>query len=132
MSKDVIVVGFVPSPQGRAALRAAIEEARRRDARLHVVNASTAEAYVDNGLADDEQLDALRQELARTGIDHAVEQNVGRMDPAEEIVEAAERLAAHLVVIGIRRRTPVGKLLMGSTAQRVLLQAHCPVLAVKA
>lgn len=132
MSKDVIVVGYVPSPQGRAALRAAIEEARRRDARLHVVNASNAEAYVDNGLADDEQLDALRQELARTGIDHAVEQNVGRMDPAEEIVEAAERLAAHLVVIGIRRRTPVGKLLMGSTAQRVLLQAHCPVLAVKA
>lgn len=129
---DVIVVGYVPNPQGEAALRAAVEEAGRRAARLHVVNASNAEAYVDNGLADDEQLAALRRELSGSGVDHVVEQNVGRMDPAEEIVAAAERLGAGLVVIGLRRRTPVGKLLMGSTAQRVLLHSPCPVLAVKA
>jgi nucleotide-binding universal stress UspA family protein len=128
----VIVVGYVPSAQGEAALRAALVEAGRRGARLHVVNASNAEAYVDAGLADDEQLVALRRTLAASGVEHVVEQNVGRMDPAEEIVAAAERLDARLVVIGLRRRTPVGKLLMGSTAQRVLLQAPCPVLAVKA
>jgi nucleotide-binding universal stress UspA family protein len=61
-----------------------------------------------------------------------VEEYVGRLEPAEELLAAAERLSAVLVVIGMRRRTPVGKLLMGSTAQRVLLQATCPVLSVKA
>lgn len=132
MDDGVIVVGYVPSPQGEAALRAALVEAGRRGARLHVVNASNAEAYVDNGLADGEQIAGLRRRLAESGVHHAVEQSVGRMDPAEEIVGAAERLEAGLVVIGLRRRTPVGKLLMGSTAQRVLLQAPCPVLAVKA
>lgn len=131
-SEAVVVVGYTPRPQGRAALRAAIQEARRRGARLHVVNASSGDAYVDNGLADADQLAELRRELESSGLPHQVEQSVGRHEPAQEIIEAADRLSAHLVVIGIRRRTPVGKLLMGSTAQRVLLQADCPVLAVKA
>lgn len=130
--RRVIVVGYTPNPQGRAAVSAAVEEAGRREARLYVVNASSGDAYVDNGLAGPEQLEDLRRRLDEAGVVHEVEQSIGRMEPAEEILDAAERLSADLVVIGIRRRTPVGKLLMGSTAQRVLLQAGCPVLAVKA
>ena len=130
--RRVIVVGYTPNPQGRAAVSAAVEEAGRREARLYVVNASSGDAYVDNGLAGPEQLEDLRRRLDEAGVVHEVEQSIGRMEPAEEILDAAERLSADLGVIGIRRRTPVGKLLMGSTAQRVLLQAGCPVLAVKA
>ena len=53
------------------------------------------------------------------------------VDASEEILTVAREHQAELVVIGLRRRSPVGKLLMGSTAQRVLFDAHCPVLAVK-
>ena len=52
-------------------------------------------------------------------------------DPAESIVSSVSDPATDLIVIGLRRRTPVGKLILGSVAQEVLLEAECPVLAVK-
>lgn len=48
-----------------------------------------------------------------------------------DLVEVAEEAGAEFIVIGLRRRTPVGKLILGSNAQPVLLDADCPVLAVK-
>ena len=45
--------------------------------------------------------------------------------------EVADETDADLIVIGLRRRTPVGKLILGSNAQRILLDAPCAVLAVK-
>ncbi|WP_324273435.1 universal stress protein [Blastococcus brunescens] len=70
--------------------------------------------------------------LEESGIPFELEQLVGGRDGAEEVVAAAERLGASLIVIGLRRRTPTGKLIFGSDAQRILLDAHCQVLAVKA
>jgi nucleotide-binding universal stress UspA family protein len=127
-----VVVGFVPTPQGRAALSEASRVAQESGAHLVVVNTSRAAAPVDDHLATDGDLDEVRRALDAAGVAHTVEHPVGGGDVADELLAAAERHAARLVVIGLRRRSPVGKLLLGSTAQRVLLQADCPVLAVKA
>jgi nucleotide-binding universal stress UspA family protein len=54
------------------------------------------------------------------------------LDPAEDLLKVAEEVSAELIIIGLRRRSPVGKLILGSNAQRILLDAPCPVLAVKA
>ena len=127
-----IVVGYVPKPEGRAALRAAIEEADLRKEPLHVLNTSRGDAVVDPGFAPDEDLAEVRRQLETSGVDFEIEHGITGNDGAEDVTTAVERLGASLVVIGLRRRSPTGKLIFGSTAQRILLDVPCRVLAVKA
>ena len=119
--RPLIVVGYSSKPEGRAALKRALAEAQLRSAELVVVHTSQ-----DVEVAD------LRAELAQSGVPHEVREAADALDPAEELLTAAEDRGAEFIVIGLRRRSPVGKLLLGSNAQRVLLDASCPVLAVKA
>jgi nucleotide-binding universal stress UspA family protein len=74
----------------------------------------------------------VRAQLDADGIENEVRQLVRGNEPAEDLIAVAEEVGADIIVIGLRRRTPVGKLIMGSNAQRILLEAPCPVLAVKA
>jgi nucleotide-binding universal stress UspA family protein len=127
-----IVVGYVPTPEGEAALTAAIGEARLRDEPLHVVNTSRGDSLVDSRFASQDALAAVRTRLAESGVVHEVDQHVGGHDASDELVDVADRVRASLIFIGLRRRSPTGKLITGSQAQRILLDANCPVLAVKA
>jgi nucleotide-binding universal stress UspA family protein len=127
-----IVVGYVPTPEGEAALNAAITEAQLRDEPLHVVNSSRGDSISDARYASEDTLGEVRARLDASGVPYEVKQFVRGHEASEELVDEADRLKASLIVIGIRRRTATGKLLTGSQAQRTLLDANCPVLAVKA
>ncbi|MGP9489194.1 universal stress protein [Glutamicibacter sp. 287] len=127
-----IVVGYLPSPQGEAALDQAIVEAQRVQARLVVVNSSKGDALVDDRLIDAREFHLLEERLADAGIEHWIERSAQGRDAADEVLRVAEAQRAQLIVIGLRKRTTVGKFIMGSTAQRILMQAGCPVLSVKA
>ena len=127
-----IVVGYVPTPEGRAAFERAIEEARLRKLRLIVVNASRGDALVDPRFASSLDWDAVQAQLAESGIEHETARQVSAVDPADQLLRVAHEANAELIVIGLRSRTPVGKFILGSSAQTVLLAAECPVLAVKA
>ncbi len=134
MAAGAIVVGYVPKPEGRAALERATAEAKLRDVPLVVVNSSRSAHGGDDTTDDDleAQLDEVRRELEGSGIQHEVRHFVRGLEPAEDLITIASEVEAQLIVIGLRRRTPVGKLILGSNAQRILLDASCPVLAVKA
>jgi nucleotide-binding universal stress UspA family protein len=129
-----IVVGYVPKAEGRAALRRAVEEAQLRDSKLVIVNSHRGGRDFDpeDAIETESQLQEVRDQLEETGVEHEIRQLVRGMDPAEDLISVAGEVRAEIVVIGLRRRTPVGKLILGSNAQRVLLDATCPVLAVKA
>jgi nucleotide-binding universal stress UspA family protein len=129
-----IVVGYVAKPEGRAALRRAAEEARLRRTKLIVINSNRGGKDLDaeENLRYEQELADVRDTLSQAGVEHEVRQLVRGMEPAEDLIAIAEETDADLIVIGLRRRTPVGKLILGSNAQRVLLDASCPVLAVKA
>ncbi|GAA3160491.1 universal stress protein [Blastococcus jejuensis] len=127
-----IVVGYVPTPEGEAALTAALAEARLREQPLHVVNSARGDSLIDSRFVQEQGLEELRARLDASGVVYEIDQKVRGRDASEEVVEAADRVKANLIVIGLRRRTPTGKLITGSQAQRILLDANCPVLAVKA
>lgn len=127
-----VVVGYVPTSSGEAALALGIAEARRRGHRLVVLNTTRDGSPVDPGLLQGEARSRLDAVLAASGVAHEVAQPVRGLDAVDEIAEAARASDADLVVIGMRPRSPVGKFLLGSMAQRILLEVPCPVLAVKA
>ena len=77
-------------------------------------------------------MEAVKRASTESGVEYDVRQLVRGFEPAEDLISIAEANDADLIVIGLRRRSPVGKLILGSNAQRILLDAHCPVLAVKA
>ncbi|PFG43477.1 nucleotide-binding universal stress UspA family protein [Isoptericola jiangsuensis] len=116
-----IVVGHLSTPEGSEALGAATAEARRRGSELVLVTAAAQDAEAG--------LTALHERLTAAGVEHRLVPGTG--DLADDLVRTATESGAELIVIGLRRRSPVGKLILGSGAQRILLDAPCPVLAVK-
>ena len=114
----IVLVGLLPNPEGRTALRAAVEQAPLRDAELLVVNSGRSGDYIDQQMISGE-IDHLERRVSTEGIRHRVLQD----SEARKVVDP--------LVIGMRKRTAVGKLLPGSTAQQLLLEAPCRVLAVK-
>jgi nucleotide-binding universal stress UspA family protein len=129
-----IVVGYVPTKEGRAALRRAAEEAQLRRTRLIVIHSERGGKDFDHDdvRAYEAELTRVQNDLEAAGVEHEVRQLVRGLEPAEDLISVAEETHADFIVIGLRRRTPVGKLILGSNAQRILLDAPCPVLAVKA
>lgn len=125
-----VVIAYRPDEYGQAALGRGVDEARLRGSRVVVVNASSGSAYVDKAYASAEQVAALEDALEAAGVPGEVRQPVGP-DVAEQVLATAEDVDATLLVVGIRHRSPVGKMLLGSVAQRLLLDSPWPVFAVK-
>lgn len=129
-----IVVGFIRSPEGEAALNKAIDEAQLRSAKLIVVHSMYGGRREDETevLAYRQELEAVDARLTTEGVEHELHEYVRGLSPSEDLTRAAKEMDADLIVIGLRRRTATGKFLLGSNAQEILLDADCPVLAVKA
>lgn len=126
-----VLVGYVPNSFGEAALTAGVAEARRRQEPLLVVNMSRDDVLADAHRAAEAELDRVRRDLAELGLAAEVRRIEEGSDSAEVLLDVAKEVDASVLVIGLRHRSPVGKLLLGSNAQRILLDATCPVLAVK-
>lgn len=126
----MIVVGYSADRYGTAALEHGIAEAKRRDTNLLVINATRGDALADPRFAQSDEVHDVQDRLNECGVEFELAQPVG-VDAADELLKAMENDDAELLVVGIRHRSPVGKLLLGSVAQQVLLECPKPVLAVK-
>ena len=127
-----ILVAYVSRPEGQAALDMAIEMSKERNEPLLVVNASPGGQQEDPSLTlayEVEQIEAL---IAKQGINGEFKQFVRGKNAVEEINDLVETGNISLLIIGLRKRSAVGKLILGSVAQEILMTVSCPVLCVKA
>ena len=129
-AETMILLSYIPTDPGRAAAATAIREAAAHDTDLVVVNARRGGALVENRTASDEDLNSIVRGAAEAGVTATIHRPENA-DVVTAILDAATEHGAQAIVIGIRHRSPVGKFLLGSTAQQLLLDAPCPVIAVK-
>ena len=125
-----VVVGYIPNEYGEAALDAAFAEAQRRGTGVVVVNTTKGDSLVDKKYVGEQNRTELEQRLSAAPVDVELRQTIGA-DTADEILDVVRDVEAEALVIGIRHRSQVGKMLMGSVATRLLMEAPCPVVAVK-
>jgi nucleotide-binding universal stress UspA family protein len=113
-----VLVAVPDSPEGIAALAAGAAEADLLDTDLIVVNLA---------------LTALDTSSIPTGTQVKVIERAGRSDrdPADAVLDEIKAHDVSRLVIGLKRRSPVGKALLGSVSQRLLLESPVPVVAVK-
>ncbi|WKG01265.1 universal stress protein [Mycolicibacterium sp. HK-90] len=126
----MIVIGYTADAFGAAAIEHGIAEAKLRGTGLLVINSTSGEAYVDARFARSGQIHDVEERLRECGVPFELRRPVG-VDAATELLDAMDATDAELLVIGIRHRSPVGKLLLGSVSQQLLLECPKPVLAVK-
>lgn len=121
-----VLAAYNETTQGDAAFAASVAEAKRREAPLVVLvlTPQPDDAPVPS------RLGALISQYSGTKVTVAFRSD--KIDVADAILDHAERINAEIIVLGSKKRTPVGKFLLGSTTQRVLLDAPVPVLVIKA
>jgi nucleotide-binding universal stress UspA family protein len=113
-----VLVAVPDSPEGAAALAAAVTEAESLGTDLIVMNLGLTPLSPS----------VLPDRVALTLIER---KGRGDRDPADAVIDEIGARGVTRLVIGIKHRTPVGKALLGSVSQRLLLDSPVPVLAVK-
>lgn len=129
-----IVVGYIDTPEGHRTLNLAIEEAATRNARLIVIHSMRGgqKTMSEEVLRYRDALQDVEARLTDLGIEHEIHEYVRDNTPAEDLLMAAAEFEADLIVMGYRKRSAAGKVILGSHAHDVLMGADRPVLAIVA
>ncbi|WP_319404722.1 universal stress protein [uncultured Desulfosarcina sp.] len=128
-----ILVGYDGSNSAKDALALAKKHATAFDAKVIIVSSLTGGSVTHAVEVEHatENLESAKKMVDDDGIACETKLLVRGMTPGEDLVDYAKEKAIDEIIIGIKRRSKVGKLLFGSNAQYVIIKAHCPVVTVK-
>jgi nucleotide-binding universal stress UspA family protein len=128
-----IIVGYDMTDPAEKAFNTAFEYAKGMQAKLILVASLVGgtKENVEEINAFEKGLRIAHQKATQSGIGCEKHLLMRGNAPGEDLVLYARENKADLIVIGVKKRSKVGKLMFGSTAQYVILESDCPVLAVK-
>jgi nucleotide-binding universal stress UspA family protein len=126
-----ILVGYDGKDSAKKALKVAVDHANAFGAEIHVLHSKVTDLPQKEHEQDEREMEAVKSDLEKQGISCKMHLIIINMDPGEHLVEFAKEHRMDEIIIGVRMRSKVGKLIMGSTAQHVILEAPCPVVSVK-
>ena len=128
-----ILVGYEESRVADAALKLALKHAKAFGADLFIVTSleqSSALKKEDIDRAEN-RLEKISKPFSTDDIPCETRAIVSYQSPGEDLVSFANEQGVDEIIIGVKRRSKVGKLVFGSNAQYVILEASCPVVSVK-
>ena len=128
-----IMVGYDRSNVAKEALELAKKHAKAFGGKVFLLNslAQSPELQLEDIQKAEHELERLQVSFKEDNIPCETHAIVSSLTAGEDLVQFAEDNEIDEIIIGVRRRSKVGKLLFGSNAQYIILQASCPVVAVK-
>jgi nucleotide-binding universal stress UspA family protein len=128
-----ILVGYDGTTQAKVALEVAKKHAQAFKAEVYVVKSLTGEAETTTEeikQAHDE-LEYTKQFFVESGIPVETHLLIRGFSPGEDLVRFAQEHDVDEIVVGVKKTSAVGKIIFGSNARHVILNAHCPVVSAK-
>jgi nucleotide-binding universal stress UspA family protein len=126
-----ILVGYDGTDLAKKALKLAQEHAKRFDAKIYVLHSKVTDLPKKEHVLDKQDMENVRNLLKKEGFPCETHLSICNMTPAEHLVLFAEQNEIDEIIIGVKMKSRVGKFILGSTAQHVILGAPCPVVSVK-
>ncbi len=129
-----ILVGYDGSNAAKDALELAREHAMVGEAKIEVVNCMAQNRnlrYEDIRKVEENLENDVHHILNSEKVSYQTHVVISDLESGKELVQFAEQNTADEIIIGVRKRSKVGKLMFGSTAQHVILNAPCPVVTIK-
>ena len=128
------MVCYDGSKEAKKALELAREHAKVWGASLEVVNSIMREISLKRSFIEKKEQsleNEINELLGGSDIPYKVELLIDTLQPEEQMVQFAKKERIDQIFVGIEKKSKVGKLVFGSTAQYMILKTPCPVVSVK-
>lgn len=127
-----ILVAYDENTTTSNVLDQALRRAKESSAYVYLVRTCDSDAKGDEIIELQDRLNEIWEAVfQKNGVEGEIHILIRGFTPGEDMVEYAREKNVDEIIIGIKKRSKVGKLMFGSTAQHIILEADCPVLAVK-
>ncbi|MBW2368364.1 MAG: universal stress protein [Deltaproteobacteria bacterium] len=141
-----VLVAYNGTGPAKNALNIAVRMSEAFTVEVHIINSvsisqSTSETFdfienvppnqLENLKKAEKILAEAKEVVEKAGLENETHLSNRQLSPGEDIVQLANDLAVDFVIVGVRHKSKVGKVLFGSTAQYVILNAPCPVVTTK-